>query len=144
MNRSIGRGRPSNSIEDNTGEITGTMLCCCGGHWLKGYSDSDRPRPHLYIRVTKLKTYTANNIKLDGKCDAESLAQKLIYEWIPYIDCERKCSRSDYCKYTEPSPHFPDRLRDVKCGIGVNTHKTLLLVHSTFLIICLQRMFNII
>lgn len=68
-----------------------------------------------------LDPYGIRNIPLEGNFDADSLAKKLIDEWIPYIDCERKCPRSDYCKYTQPSPYHPDRLTDVKCGIGVNT-----------------------
>lgn len=74
--------------------------------------------------------YGIRNIPLQGTFDADSLSQKLIDEWIPYIDCERKCLRSDYCKYTQPSPYHPDRLTDVKCGIGVNTLKNF--VDCTF------------
>jgi len=74
--------------------------------------------------------YGIKNITLLGQFDPNSLAQKLIEEWIPYIDCERKCPRSDYCKYTKPSPYHPARLIDVKCGIGVNTLKNF--VSCTF------------
>jgi len=89
--------------------------------------------------------YGIRNIPLQGTFDADSLSQKLIDEWIPYIDCERKCPRSDYCKYTQPSPYHPDRLTDVKCGIGVNTLKnTLLSVLSTFLRVYLLKMYRII
>ena len=65
--------------------------------------------------------YGIKKIPLQGQFNSDSLAQKLIDEWIPYIDCERKCPRSDYCKYTKPSPYHPNRLTDIKCGIGVNT-----------------------
>jgi len=74
--------------------------------------------------------YGIRNIQLDGQYDSGSLAQKLIDEWVPYIDCERKCSRSDYCKFTKPNPYHPDRLTDVKCGIGVETLSNF--VRSTF------------
>lgn len=68
-----------------------------------------------------LDPYGIRNIPLEGDFDADSLAEKLIDDWIPYIDCERKCPRADYCKYTKPSPYHSERLTDVKCGIGVNT-----------------------
>lgn len=74
--------------------------------------------------------YGIKNLPLQGAFDADSLSQKLIEEWIPYIDCERKCPRSDYCKFTQPSLYHPDRLTDVKCGIGVNTLKNF--VDCTF------------
>ena len=75
-------------------------------------------------------TYGIKNITLEGQFNADTLAQKFIDEWIPYIDCERKCPKSDYCKYTRPSPYHPDRLTDVKCGIGVDTIKNF--TSSTF------------
>lgn len=74
--------------------------------------------------------YGIKNISLEGEFDRDSLAQKLIDEWVPYIDCERKCARSDYCKYTKPNPYHPDRLTDVKCGIGVDTLRNF--INSTF------------
>ena len=74
--------------------------------------------------------YGIRNIPLQRDFDAHSLSQKLIDEWIPYIDCERKCHRSDYCKFTQPNLYHPDRLTDVKCGIGVNTLKNF--VDCTF------------
>ena len=44
--------------------------------------------------------YEIKNITLSGNFDSDSLTQRLIDEWFPYIDCGRKCSKSDYCKYT--------------------------------------------
>ncbi len=82
-----------------------------------------------YMDLTDYKifdSYGIKNITLDGKYDENALAQKLIDEWIPYIDCERKCPRSDFCKYTKPHPHFPDRLTDIKCGVGVETLKNFI------------------
>lgn len=65
--------------------------------------------------------YGIRNINLEGNYTAESLADKLIEEWIPSVECDRKCYRSDYCKFTEPSPYHPDRLTDVRCGVVVNS-----------------------
>lgn len=67
--------------------------------------------------------YGIRNINLEGNYTADSLAEKLIAEWIPYVECDRKCYRSDYCKFTQPSPYHPDRLIDVKCGVVVNSLK---------------------
>ena len=74
--------------------------------------------------------YGIKNITLSGHYDSDSLAQKLIDEWVPYIDCGRKCPKSDYCKYTKPNPYHPDILTDVKCGIGVDTLRNF--TRSTF------------
>jgi len=74
--------------------------------------------------------YGIKNITLTGDFVCETIAQKLIDEWVPYIDCERKCPKSDYCKYTKPNPYHPDRLTDVKCGIGVDTLRNF--INSTF------------
>ena len=67
--------------------------------------------------------YGIKKIELEGEYSPESLTDKLIKEWIPYVECDRKCYRSDYCKYTEPSPYHPDRLTDVQCGVVVNSLK---------------------
>lgn len=77
--------------------------------------------------------YGIKNITLRGNFDSVSLAQRLIDEWVPYIDCGRKCSKSDYCKYTKPNPYHPNILTDVKCGIGVDTLKNF--TKSTFIIL---------
>lgn len=74
--------------------------------------------------------YGIKNIKLEGEYSAETLSNKLIEEWVPYIDCERKCSRSDYCKFTQLSPYRPDRLTDVRCGVVVSAMRNF--VEATF------------
>lgn len=77
--------------------------------------------------------YGIKNITLQGHLDADSLSQKLIDVWVPYIDCKTKCPKSDYCKYTKRSPYHPDRLTDVKCGVGVETLTNF--IGSTFYIL---------
>jgi len=67
--------------------------------------------------------YGIKTIKLEGDFTADSLADKLIKIWIPYVECDRKCYRSDYCKFTKPSPYHSDRLIDVQCGVVVNSLK---------------------
>lgn len=65
-------------------------------------------------------------VTLNIKFSADDLCEKLIDEWIPYIDCERKCHKSDYCKFTEPHPHVVDRLNDIKCGVAKNVLKNII------------------
>ena len=67
--------------------------------------------------------YGIKKISLEGDYSSDSLIEKLIEKWVPYVECDRKCYRSDYCKYTEPSPYHPDRLIDIKCGVVVNSLK---------------------
>ena len=57
-------------------------------------------------------------IELDGNLDAQTLAYKLIDEWIPFFEC-KKCGRADYCKYTQTDKYRSGRLADIRCGIIV-------------------------
>jgi hypothetical protein len=56
--------------------------------------------------------YGVNRIELKGVYTAESLARKLISEWIPYLECY-KCGREDYCKYRA------EGRADIRCGVIV-------------------------
>lgn len=77
--------------------------------------------------------YGIKNIYLEGDYTTDSLAEKLIEEWIPYVECDRKCYRSDYCKFTKPNPYHPDRLTDIKCGVVVNALR--LFIRTSFSIL---------
>jgi len=68
--------------------------------------------------------------KLKGRFSVEELATLFIEEWIPYTECRRSCGRSDYCKYVEPYPDCPDRLKDIKCGVAVEAMRNF--VRGTF------------
>lgn len=74
--------------------------------------------------------YGIKNIDLEGEYSSESLTDKLIKEWIPYVECDRKCYRSDYCKYTQPSPYHQDRMTDIQCGVVVDSLK--IFIKTTF------------
>ena len=84
-------------------------------------------------RYRILDIYGVSRIELRGDYTAETLTAKLISEWVPYVECDRKCSRFDYCKYTKASPYHPDRLTDVKCGVVVAALTNL--VRATFSIL---------
>jgi len=64
-----------------------------------------------------LDNYGVERRALEGFFTAETLSQMLVYEWIPYYECD-KCGRSDYCKFTKPNPYNPERKRDIKCGVA--------------------------
>jgi hypothetical protein len=68
---------------------------------------------------TVLDIYGVSRVELQGDYSAEQLADELAVTWIPYVECDRKCSRADYCKYTQPSPYHKDRLTDIRCGAVV-------------------------
>ncbi len=68
--------------------------------------------------------------ELTGAFNPNQLAALFIEEWIRYTECGRSCGRSDYCKYVQPYPDCPDRLKDIKCGVVVDVLTNL--VRSTF------------
>lgn len=79
---------------------------------------------------TVLDIYGASRVELQGDYSADRLANELTKTWIPYVECDRKCSRADYCKYTQPSPYHKDRLTDIRCGAVVAALANF--VRSTF------------
>ncbi|HEY8766373.1 MAG TPA: hypothetical protein VIP09_03790 [Dehalococcoidia bacterium] len=56
---------------------------------------------------------------LTGEYGPDELSELFIDTWIPYMECDRKCGRSDYCKYTQPDPYGrPSRLAEIRCGVA--------------------------
>jgi hypothetical protein len=72
----------------------------------------------LSLDLTGLTLETPDNrrLALTGHFDAGSLADRMIYEGLPYFECHR-CGRFDYCKFVQRLPNYPDRARDIKCGV---------------------------
>lgn len=83
------------------------------------------------LNLTGLTIVTPGNhrLPLEGNFDAVSLANRMIFEWVPYFECHR-CGRFDYCKFVERFPNYPDKARDIKCGVVVSALR--LFVKSTF------------
>ena len=73
-----------------------------------------------------------NRISLNGEYTAESLAELLIENWIPYFECH-KCGRWDYCKYAKPHKVNPNRSEDIKCGVVADSLRNF--VQVTFVIL---------
>ena len=67
--------------------------------------------------------YGIKRIELQGLYSAESLSQTFIDEWVSFVRCGKKCSRSFYCKFTKTNPYWPDKLDEVKCGVVVEMLK---------------------
>ena len=74
------------------------------------------------MKISKIKIPDIYGIKdtvLDGEFSKEELIEKLVNQWVPYVDCERKCFRSDYCIFTQKNIHNPNRLTDAQCDVAV-------------------------
>ncbi|MBT9612918.1 MAG: hypothetical protein IV108_06605 [Burkholderiales bacterium] len=55
--------------------------------------------------------------ELSGEFDADQLGKYLVSEWVPYVECHRKCSRSDTCKFAVPVPGQAGRYEEIRCGV---------------------------
>ncbi len=66
--------------------------------------------------------YGYERIDLTGVYNHKSLAEKLIEEWIPYVECH-KCGKYDYCKFATPVYENSTRMKDIKCGVSVSAIK---------------------
>jgi hypothetical protein len=72
--------------------------------------------PILDLTGLTIETPSNQRLPLEGNFDAVSLAERMIYEWVPYFECHR-CGRFDYCKFVQRLPNYPDSARDIKCGV---------------------------
>ncbi|MGD8781816.1 MAG: hypothetical protein PVH88_22995 [Ignavibacteria bacterium] len=71
-----------------------------------------------------------NRIKLNSNYSRTTLANKMISTWVEYIECDRKCSRSSYCKYVKKDPQNNQRTLEIKCGVATTAIKNF--VKHTF------------
>lgn len=88
------------------------------------------------MKLSKVKIpdiYGLKNTVLDGEYTKDELIEELANQWIPYVDCARKCFRSDYCIFTQKHPHNPNRLTDVQCDVAVRALKVF--VNTTYSIV---------
>jgi len=69
---------------------------------------------------TILDIYGIERVPLDGEYTADALAETMIENWVPYIECHRKCCRADYCKYAPVK-----KGQDIRCGIVVESIRNL-------------------
>jgi hypothetical protein len=90
--------------------------------------------PNEYsMDLTKYTLYDFNGegrTPLIGEYDNNTLAKKMIATWVEYIECDRKCSRSSYCKYVEKDPFNSGRTLEIKCGVATTAIKNF--VKHTF------------
>ncbi len=68
---------------------------------------------------TLLDNYGTDRIKLKGIYTKESLIKLVINEWVPYVECDRKCFRSDFCGFVKKDPNDPERTLEIKCEVGI-------------------------
>ena len=54
----------------------------------------------------------------DGDYDRAGLLGFLCDHWIPYTECHQ-CGRFPYCKFVQRFPDYPDRAREIQCGVVV-------------------------
>ena len=74
---------------------------------------------------TILGFFGADHIPLDGDYSFDRLAETMIENWVPYIECHRKCSRADSCKYAPKKKGL-----DIRCGVVVEALRNF--VNATF------------
>jgi hypothetical protein len=58
-------------------------------------------------------------LALSGDFEADSLADALVKEWVPFVDCDKVCARVDNCPFAQALPDNPERHRDIRCGVMV-------------------------
>ncbi|MGS1125672.1 hypothetical protein ACVCL3_01610 [Rhodanobacter sp. UC4437_H4] len=66
---------------------------------------------------TLLDIYGNKGIELSGNISINDLAQMMVENWIPYLECH-KCGRSDYCKFAQPHPVNPLKKLEIRCGVA--------------------------
>lgn len=71
-----------------------------------------------------------SRLDLDGNYTRTTLANIMIETWVEYIECDRKCSRSSYCKYVKKDPVNSNRTLEIKCGVAITAIKNF--VKHTF------------
>lgn len=76
-----------------------------------------------------LDIHGAEKIRLDGSFDAPSLSERLVEEWVPFVECH-KCGRFDYCKFVRRYPDDPDHAEEIRCGITTTALQRF--ISSTF------------
>jgi hypothetical protein len=89
----------------------------------------DELKPVLNLTGLTIEIPGNERLRLEGDFNAVSLADRMIYEWVPYFECH-KCGRFDYCKFVQRFPNDPERARDIKCGVVESVLR--LFVKSTF------------
>jgi len=48
---------------------------------------------------------------IDGDFTPDTLTDYLVKEWVPYVECHRKCYAADACEFAQPPRH------DARCGL---------------------------
>jgi hypothetical protein len=66
---------------------------------------------------------------LSGTFTAEELANRVVEEWIPYLECDQ-CGKASYCRFTKPSPYVSGQLAEIRCGVAEKALHNF--VNSTF------------
>lgn len=64
-----------------------------------------------------LDIYGVGRLPLHGAFSNNELANLLVENWIPYMECH-KCGKSDYCKYALPHPHNLHKKQEIRCGVA--------------------------
>lgn len=63
-------------------------------------------------------------IPIEGEYNSRELSSLLKDYWISYFECHQ-CGRFDYCKFVERT-EFPDKARDIQCGVAVTALQALI------------------
>jgi len=78
--------------------------------------------------------FGVERVPLAGEYVAGELADFLAAEWIPYVECIRDCSRSDYCKHIPMEGGIRNPYQEIRCGVCVEVLR--LFISSNFASFC--------
>jgi hypothetical protein len=70
-----------------------------------------------------------DRISVGGELSSEEIGERLIEEWIPYLECH-ECGRHTYCRYAEPLPDSHGRYKEIRCGVAADAIRNF--VAATF------------
>lgn len=67
-----------------------------------------------------LDSYGVGKNSLSGEYNPERLAKTMIDAWVPYGECHRHCTKSDYCKYVIWIDKEENISKEILCGVATN------------------------
>ncbi len=80
------------------------------------------------IGHTILDIYGVERIPLDGEYTTDRLAEVMIENWVPFIECHRKCCRADSCKFAPKK-----KGEDIRCEVAVKVIRNFVHITSSIL-----------
>lgn len=81
-----------------------------------------------------LNAYGTERINFTGNYTKEKLIEFLSDNWVTWIECDRKCWRSEFCGFVKADPKRPGRTLEIRCEVGLRV--IFHFIQNTFNILC--------